>query len=90
MTLLPAHQKIVDNKFNDGGFEILIGWIVEDFSRNLTSENIHDFYIDYTFGGEKLTEDQFFLAYKSAELVKKDIINFDENRKSKMIFRRAT
>lgn len=82
MTLMIAH---VNKEFLEGGFEILVKWISDDLlagKKNL--DEIHQSYNTYTFGKEKkqLTEDQFFIAYKSAELVYQDLINYKNEQGS--------
>lgn len=88
MTFHVAH---VDKEFLNGGFEILVKWIEEDLTKgDMTLEQIHDFYNKYTFGPNKnkLTEDQFFIAFKSAELVYQDWLNFKDRKIQNQVFRR--
>jgi hypothetical protein len=85
------HIAHVDKEFINGGFEVVVGWIKEDLlagEKNL--EQIHNFYNMYTFGPEKkrITEDEFFLAYKSAEMVCQDAIAFQKKKKDSQMFRR--
>lgn len=88
MTLNIAH---VDKEFMDGGFEVVVGWIKDDLlAGNKNIEQIHNFYDMYTFGPHKkhLTENEFFLAYKSAEMVCQDTIAFQKQKKANQMFRR--
>lgn len=83
----------IDKDFFNGGFEILIKYIVEDLNKNMNIDEIHKFYFDlgYSLGKNKepLTEEQFFLAFKSAQLIYNDQIEFEKARKAKQIFRRS-
>ncbi len=88
MTLYIAH---VDKEFINGGFEIIVGWIKEDLlDGNKSLEQIHNHYNMYTFGPEKkqITENEFFLAYKSAEIVCQDHLDFQKKKKDSQVFRR--
>lgn len=88
MTLHIAH---IDKEFLEGGFETLVKWIREDLiTGEKTLEEMHKFYNMYTFGPKKkkLTEDQFFLAYKSAELVFQDAVSYAKRKKTNQMFRR--
>ncbi len=87
MTLHIAH---VDKEFMDGGFEIVVNWIKDDLSSAKTIEQIHESCDLYTFGRSKrkLTEEEFFIAYKSAELVHQDDVAFQKKKKSNQMFRR--
>lgn len=88
MTLNSTH---VGKEFLDGGFEIVVKWIEEDLRAGQKSlEEMHKFYDMYTFGSEKkkLTEEEFFIAYKSAELVYQDDVAFRKQKKASQMFRR--
>lgn len=88
MTLASKH---VDREFLKGGYEILLKWIAIDLISGKSVDEIHDFYKDYSFGKNNviLTEEEFFLAYRSAQLVCKDRIEFVENKKTRIMFRRT-
>lgn len=88
MTLTMTH---VNKEFMDGGFEIIVGWIKEDLLAGHKSiDEIHDFINMYTFGttNRHITEDEFYIAYKSAEIVCQDAIEFHRRKKSNQMFRR--
>ena len=83
----------INDEVCDNGF-ILTKWIRGDLLQGQrTLEELRKFYISDLFliGPEerKITDDELFLAYKSAELLVKDQISFEEKRKSKRVFRRS-
>jgi hypothetical protein len=79
MTLI---KKDIGNEWLDGGYEVLMRWIVDDLRAKKDLETIHSFYIEYKIGENQiqLTEEQFYHAYKSAELVLKDREEWQKNK----------
>lgn len=82
------HHHHIDREFLEGGFEIIIEFIVQDLKNGMDLDTIHNSHINITFGRnkEKITEEQFFLSYKSAQLVFEDQRKSQEVKKNNQIF----